>query len=421
MRIKKYIASNVKEAMEQMKSDLGEEAIILSTRTLATSRSNSEPAVEITAAMDSSNNDDTPPSSIIAPPRERIRAFDVRKYTETYKREAPIRPPRPQLRPGAPLAQPQPTPPEKNDKHNNAAAFVQLRDELESIKESLAHVANDVRYRHSASLNELSQRLYKYLLNADIEERLALETIAETMAQSETDSYAEAAEIARRKLVGGLQMHTPLEKTDARQIVAMVGPTGVGKTTSIAKLAAISKLAGKADTLIVSTDTYRVGGAEQLETIAAIANIPYETVYSSQELRQLILREHKRDFIFIDTVGRSPQSAGQLQEIKAFLDAATPDVVFLVQNATASTAMFRLTSQKFALLHPTHVILTKLDEAPSVGHLVGELRAVAQPLAYYAFGQTIPDDIEPAGKAALADRIFIEAPENDLEAEVTIE
>ncbi len=203
-------------------------------------------------------------------------------------------------------------------------------------------------------------------------------------------------------------------------IVVTSGKGGVGKTTTIAKLATAMHVLGELKVLLISADTYRVGGAEQLETIAAIAGIPFYAVYSSQELRQILMKETSVDCVFIDTVGRNPRHAGHVQEIKAYMEAAAPDRTFLVQSATVSESTFRQTVEKFGVVHTTDLIVTKLDETPVVGPVVSGLHTHALPLAYFTTGQSIPDDIEPASRKLLAELLLPQELESD-EQEVTIE
>ena len=165
----------------------------------------------------------------------------------------------------------------------------------------------------------------------------------------------------------------------------------------------------KANVLIISSDTYKVGGTDQLQTFASIAGIPFEVAYNSQELRQIVKQEKsKRDIILIDTVGRSQRDKKMLLELSAYREAALPDITYLVQSATVNEHTFLDVMDKFSILSPDALILTKIDEAVSLGALIGILRKQTLPLAYFTTGQSIPDDIEPADVERIGTHIIPE-------------
>lgn len=422
MRIRKYIASTMKEALEDMRRELGEDAVILSSRTLPRSSSNGKEAVELTAAMDNADVTSTK-RPVLANENPTPFARDILQFAESYARELPATTPRngngrhkqtpqvqikevPTLNNEAPLQQ--------------TTAFIRLQEELSSMRDTLHSVAGEVRYKHSASLTPTCRKIYKALIDGHLRETLALEVLGNVTAQGMSGNLAEAVQAARKFLAGKISIGNSLQVEGKRNVVAFVGPTGVGKTTTIAKLATAMHLLGGTKVMLISADTYRVGGAEQLETIAAIAGIPFHAVYSSQELRQLLRENTSANYVFIDTVGRSPKNTGHIQEIGAYMEAAAPNRIFLVQSATASEAMFTQTIERFGIIQPTDLILTKLDETPVIGPVLGGLHTRALPLAYITTGQSIPDDIELASRRILAEMLLPLELESE-EEEVTIE
>lgn len=194
-----------------------------------------------------------------------------------------------------------------------------------------------------------------------------------------------------------------------RRVVALVGPTGVGKTTTIAKLAANFRLREHRRVGLVTVDTYRVAAVEQLRTYADIIDLPMEVVATPREMREAIDRLSDLDLVLVDTAGRSPRDEVKIQELKSMLGEARPHEVCLVLSSTSSEQNLKVTADKFAPAGVTSMIYTKLDEATSLGHLLPVTRAHGLPVSYLTDGQNVPDDIQIAEPSDLAHRMF-EAP-----------
>lgn len=186
----------------------------------------------------------------------------------------------------------------------------------------------------------------------------------------------------------------------------MVGPTGVGKTTTIAKLAANYRLKEKRRVGLITVDTYRVAAVEQLRTYANIIDLPMQVVYTPKEMNEAVRRMAGMDLVLIDTAGRSPKDEIRLQELKAFLKEASAHEVHLVLSSGAASRTLEQTAERFAAVGTTALILTKLDEANGLGNLVPVLRSSRLPLSYLTNGQNVPDDIEVAVPPQLAKLIL---------------
>ncbi len=188
--------------------------------------------------------------------------------------------------------------------------------------------------------------------------------------------------------------------------IALVGPTGVGKTTTIAKLAATYKLRMGKRVGLVTADTYRIAAVEQLRTYAGIIGLPLRVALTPQEMRAGCDALRDCDVILLDTAGRSPGDPGKLTELGSFLDAAVPHQVHLVLSSAASEACLRHAVASFAPVGPTHLIYTKLDEAVSFGVLVNIARKVNAKLSFITTGQEVPDHIESGNAHRLASLIL---------------
>ena len=187
-----------------------------------------------------------------------------------------------------------------------------------------------------------------------------------------------------------------------RRMVALVGPTGVGKTTTIAKLAANYRLREKRRVGLITVDTYRIAAVEQLRTYADIIDLPMEIVATPDEMHQAVARMANLDLILMDTAGRSPRDEVKIQELKSMLAEAMPDEVHLVLSSVASAGTLSKMAEQFSTVGTTALLLTKLDEASSLGNLLPLLRSSRLPLSYLTHGQNVPDDIAPAESARLA-------------------
>ena len=176
----------------------------------------------------------------------------------------------------------------------------------------------------------------------------------------------------------------------------------MGKTTTIAKLAANFRLREKRRVGLITVDTYRIAAVEQLRTYADIIDLPMEIVATPREMHQAVARMADLDLILMDTAGRSPRDEVKIQELKSMLAEASPDEVHLVLSSVTGASSLAKTAEQFAAVGTTALVLTKLDEAASLGNLLTLLRASRLPLSYLTHGQNVPDDIAAADQQRLA-------------------
>ncbi len=197
-------------------------------------------------------------------------------------------------------------------------------------------------------------------------------------------------------------------KSHARpHVIALIGPTGVGKTTTTAKLAAAFKLRHGRNVALITTDTYRIAAVDQLRTYANIIGIPLKVVMTPAEMITTLRELDQFDVVLIDTAGRSQHNADRLEELAGFLQAAQPDETHLVLSCASSEQVLLRTAQAFAAARPTRILFSKLDEAVSFGLIVNVMRGVSEvlgftPVSYVTTGQEVPDHIEPGRPDRLA-------------------
>lgn len=187
----------------------------------------------------------------------------------------------------------------------------------------------------------------------------------------------------------------PAEK--GSKMVYFVGPTGVGKTTTIAKIASKYSVEGKKKVALLTTDTYRIAAAEQLRTYANILEVPFRVIYSTDEMEQALLDFKGYDFILVDTAGHSHQNETQREAMNAFLHAADGRVekeIFLVLSATTKYRDLISIADTYSAMTDYKLIFTKLDETTTLGNLLNLRLHTGAPLSYVTCGQNVPDDIE---------------------------
>ncbi len=209
-------------------------------------------------------------------------------------------------------------------------------------------------------------------------------------------------ELLRQVVARGIQIAGPIRTPPAaRRVVALVGPTGVGKTTTIAKLAAGFRLQARRSVALLTIDTFRIAAVQQIQAYADIMELPMEVVQNAEEMQPALERLGAVDLVLIDTAGRSPRSDGRIEQLRGILQAAQPDETHLVLSATSSREAIHNILDGFASVRPTAAILTKLDETPQLAGALSALEGREIPLSYCTTGQQVPDDIETAEAPAL--------------------
>ncbi|MDR3620945.1 MAG: flagellar biosynthesis protein FlhF [Paludisphaera borealis] len=248
--------------------------------------------------------------------------------------------------------------------------------------------------------------IYGRLLEADVPELLArqlVRMVADAATPEDLATPDDALRAVREALEDALAVAPPIRAVSgARRVVALVGPTGVGKTTTAAKLAARFKLQQGLRVGLLTVDTYRIAAIEQLKTYADIIDLPLAVGRDPESARQAIDELGDVDLVLVDTAGRSPKDEPKIQELGELLARIRPDEVHLVLSAATSQRSLRAAAEQFAPARPDRLLLTKLDEAESLGALAAILGRADRPVSYLTTGQSVPDDIEEADRSRLA-------------------
>ena len=455
MNIKRYTAATFPEAMEQIKSELGRDALILSQRTLRKKRLFSKPLVEIVAAYE------TAPEPVPSNPLPQLRTIKhgayqpiqpVQKTPSPAKHDTELSvsadralevlekltsgaflepEKKPEAKPAPPLTYtrpvPKPAPPPNEDdgfkpliipaervitkQEPPAPTLSALENKLDALSSSFSTLAGSIRQSHDPRtyIPEVEALLMSLLENETHEEfahKLARE-VSEIVKKQQADPN-EVMEQLLRQYIGQAE---PIRlKRFKRTVVLLVGSTGVGKTTTLAKLSAIYSINHHAKVGVVTTDTYRIAAVEQLKTYTQILEIPLSVVYAPEEIADA-LREHEdKDIVFVDTAGKSPSDRTHEEEIKNLIRHSDCDEVHLVLSATTSFTGLLNILNAYSFLSDYKLIITKLDETPTWGALLNARFLSDRPISYTAIGQNVPDDIEVADVRKIVARLMTRDP-----------
>lgn len=282
------------------------------------------------------------------------------------------------------------------------------------IKQISREQAVERRSRMSADVvsEEVSQT-FRDLVNAGIERPIAKELLEEISIdqESESSNYKEIQERLAYAIMERLQVVDMLEGVGAKNgkaetsFLSIVGPTGVGKTTTIAKIASQASTQRGLRVGLLNLDMYRVAAADQLQTYAKLMNLPYRNVRNVEELNEAIHDFGSLDLVLIDTTGRSQKDAEGLAEISKFLDQIEDLKTMLVVSANTRDSELRDITSRFRLFKPSSLIFSKLDETGVFGGIVNTQLRTELPLAYFTVGQRVPEDIERATKERVVDLV----------------
>lgn len=384
MRVKRFVAKNIQDAMVKVKMEMGKDAIILNTRKFKEGGFLgffAKEFVEVTAALD--ENYRLTENRVLPKPEEKNQVLPEREGVN-YEIKEEI----------------------------NKDRDVELNNELTEMKSQIKEIIDKIEYASlNIGLSRAEKKFFQILVENDVEEKLASRIVKRTMERIPSEKQEDKDYIRQEfiETIGNiLKKPKPIVLPQKRKqmVFALVGPTGVGKTTTIAKLAANFALNDQKKIALITSDTYRIAAVEQLKTVGEIMGIPVEVVFTPQSMKNSILNHKDKDLIFIDTAGRSHKNVVQMTELKGFLEAAQPDETFLVLSATTRYKDMLEIINNFEKVNFSRLLFTKLDETSTYGAILSTVYKTKKNLSYCTTGQNVPDDIEVADYRKLAELIL---------------
>lgn len=430
MNLKTYRAQSMADALAEVKRDFGKDAVIIHTRTIrlgAVLGVGGRTVVEITASdqpIGVARQRPRPAAPIELPARS---VTPVRGAAEVSGRT-------PQFTPAlSPSPTPEPTPEPTRQaavaavRGSSAGGLDATQQELAAIRrlvtqvlqtsrQTALHLARDTTTKPTAgAMPDPLMQHYLKLLEADVAAEIADELVARVREELPASDLARPAAV-RSTIARHLAAMIPADPAPATlgsavrdgrpHTIALVGPTGVGKTTTIAKLAANAKLRHNQRVGLITLDTYRIAAVEQLRTYAEIIGLPLKVASSPADVEAACHALRDCDLILIDTAGRSPTDTPRLEELRIMLAAAKPHQTHLVLSSAAGQDAMLSAAARFAPLNPTRVIFTKLDEAVHLGVIVNVARRADLKLSFVTNGQEVPDHLTPGKPEHLAELIL---------------
>ncbi len=403
MVIRKYQAETEEAAILQAKEELGKDAIVMNIKVLKPrgfQRFFKKPSVEVTAAIDEDTNQTTGEDML-------LKMQEIQKNIEEAqkKEEAQVEKKKEEIA--------------IQEENSNTMAIENRLDNLQQMLEKRI-LSEEKEQKQEEKVKEEPEdeskadaciRLVReQLLNNEVEEKYADIILDEIRKTTKKDTAIDqilasiyqkiVLKLGQTKLIEG---ERPEEK-----YIFFIGPTGVGKTTTIAKIASDLKIQKKKKVALITSDTYRIAAVEQLRTYANILGLPLKVIYSDEEMKKAQEEYEDYDVVLIDTAGRSHKNVEQTEDIEKLINAVPEECreVYLVLSATTKYKDLVKITETYAKITKFHLIFTKLDETCCIGNILNIKMLTDAALSYSTSGQTVPDDIEKINGQKIAKQLL---------------
>lgn len=393
MKIKKYVVENIKDAMFMIKKELGEDAVILQTRQIRKGGFfgiGSKKMIEVTAVGEEGKGK-TERTAEKTNTIEEVGEGIYRLRTMIAKNI------------------------QRNVKVSPKAEDVgKIERELKELKEMIASMERKLMKRELMATNETIRKIYATLKDSGLMDELIdrILTDLEEVDPSDVESLKE-------KLILSLSGILKVEKIrfESGSRVVFIGPTGVGKTTTLVKFAAILKMNEMDEKKmkrigIITLDTFKISGTDQLKTYSDILDVFFKSFYTIEELEKSMDELKDFEILLIDTAGRSPKDLDYMEELNRMMEILKPTHVFLLLSLTMNLRDAMKMIEIFSKCDPTHIILTKMDEADNMSNLFNISFISEKPISHITNGQNIPDDIEEVDSRDISEKFLKEVFEN---------
>ena len=427
MQVKKYTASNMQEAIRQIKEDLGPRAIIVSTRKVRKGSGAfgmfGKQILEVTAARDETSKASEPKNYNGLLQNQQTPASDYEKEI-TYNAPATPRKPMGGNESKLHFDHLQDDITELKDlvqdlrkghrrQINDDASLTHLRYELSELKNVVKSLLTQTSELRSEEMHENLIALFQQLCANGVEDRFArrlIEEVNKKIPKKEIPNYSYVKIYVARMFMQVLKIDPAvLEKSERKdpKVLTFLGPTGVGKTTTLAKIAGTEKINHPNKSIgLITLDTYRIAAVQQLQEYARIIKVPIRVVSDAAQMKHAIHEFRSKDLIMIDTAGRSQRDEVQMSELREILQQFPSFKNLLVLSSTTKDNDLVEITKRFSTVPLHGVIFTKLDESTSYGSIFNHAIRFKLPLTYLTTGQNVPDDIENATRERLIDLLL---------------
>ncbi|MYL48678.1 flagellar biosynthesis protein FlhF [Halobacillus litoralis] len=359
MRVKKFEAATMPEVMKKVRSELGADAVILNSKVKKSG-----------GFLGLFKKDITEVIAAIDPSDEHPSTFGTARAVEEKEGQAPT----------------------VNPNHE--------------IMEELKHLRSLIQNRKEVYPENL-EIAYEFLLNQEVSEDVAGKTIERLIEKGGSfDDLSEIENLLRLELYESMKQKRFGKPAFDKKFIHLVGPTGVGKTTTLAKLAAEAALNHQLDVGFITTDTYRIAAIDQLKTYAKILDIPLEVAYSMEDYKRAKERFQDFDLVLVDTAGRNFRNPSFIRELHKMIDFDEESDNFLVLGLTSKFTDMSDIFEQFKDIPIHQLILTKADETARKGNAVNMVLTHDVGVAYLTDGQNVPDDIQTASAMGLASEVM---------------
>lgn len=421
MKIRKYQGKTESETMIQVKEELGPDALIVSVKQIkprGLMKLLKKPYVEITAAIDDRN--------IVGEkvfPQINLKADDVIKNNALVNENKSVRSTTSSESSGKSevdefrLFIERFSSKQKERQNNQTEVIERIRESINESDTDSKDNVNVTLMQTEKAITEVDQdKLINkniHIFEESVEETPILKLIYEQLIENEVDEpYAnelmnglaeyvfehepeleEVVSIVYRRIVQNLEGINIIPTSGPNKVVFFIGPTGVGKTTTIAKIASLHTLNYNRQVALITADTYRIAAVEQLRTYANILSIPIRVVYTKEEMLEAIEAFSDKDLILIDTAGRSHQNEEHQLELKDLLESVEQKDVYLTVSVATKYKDLQKIVKVYQDLCNVNLVFTKLDETQCLGNILNIKMGTRSTLSYVTFGQNVPDDI----------------------------
>jgi len=367
MKLKNYIGATVREALDRAKVELGEDFVLLDSKQIEkrTAKGGKQQVMQVTVALDNAGEQlkSTAPHPAPENPFEKLY-YQVNNNT--------------------------PDIPESNSRV--MAEVTSLRQELGRLNTQLRSISGA---NFPAPYDQINDSLVEAGVGRDLSAMLTRHSYLKSYQLEQVTYDLILATVGSEMLDHvELRLREPVVKRKKPEIIMLVGPTGVGKTTAVMKLAANASYYGGRKIVILTTDTYRVAATEPLKAFSRIVNIPIMEASQPADVAQMIDTLSTYDVVLVDTPGRSPRFPNYLKELQEYWKLLQPSEVLLTLGLTAGVEDILLATGLFHSLNLTGMLLTKLDETGRPGKILSIIEEIDLPLKYITAGQSVPKDIE---------------------------